>query len=105
MVTKIDDDRTIAITTFLQRVIQPFQALSYSFGLLQPAAAFPSTACCGRSACGNDRQTLKLAAGCQRQSGSGLPQSKVDGKSRDDFMDRFTMINIKSFASRDFHLP
>jgi hypothetical protein len=25
--------------------------------------------------------------------------------SRNDLMDRFTMINIKSFASRDFHLP
>jgi hypothetical protein len=28
-----------------------------------------------------------------------------EGKSRNDLMDRFTMINIKSFASRDFHLP
>ena len=39
------------------------------FGLRQPAAAFTPAARCGAS--------LNVAAGCDQQSGSGLPQSKT----------------------------
>jgi len=76
MVTKIDDDRTIAITTFLQGVSQATLELSFLFGLRQPAAAFPSTACCGRSACGTTVNLLSWQQAANEQSGSGLPQSK-----------------------------
>jgi hypothetical protein len=69
MVTKIDDDRTIAITTFLLWVTHASRKPSYSFGLLQPAVDDPPAGTTVNLFSWQQAANDKAAAGCRSPRG------------------------------------